>query len=102
MEFLGIKCHWRNPPYELVPSEDKKGFDVRVTDYGLPIYPIANLDDSEKEILVNFIIRAHRISHMTRDNEPDRHKWTCLGVPIIEKMFLTYFYENKRASIPLE
>lgn len=101
LEFLGIKAHWQKPPYTLVKGS-KKGFDINVEDFGLEMYPISTLSDNDREILLNFIIRAHRISHLTRDPEPDSYEWTCKGAPIIDRLFREHFYTKFKDKLPPE
>jgi len=101
LEFIGIKAHWQEPPYKLVKGF-KKGFDTNVEDFGIDLYPIPSLSGPEQEILLNFIIRAHRISHLTRDDEPDRHEWTCKGVPLIDRLFREHFYNQVKDRLSPE
>lgn len=101
LEFIGIGAHWQKPPYELF-SRQKKGRDVSCEDFGIAPYPIATLDDSDKDLLINFIIRAHRIAHFTRDNEPDRFKWTCLAAPLVNKLFREHFYNKLKEQLPIK
>jgi len=101
LEFIGIRVNWQAPPYELRPKK-KQGHDVNCEDFGIAPFPIETLSSSDREILSNFIIRAHRIAHFTRDDEPDRHNWTCLAVPLINRLFKEHFYDQVKDRIPIK
>ncbi len=101
LEFIGIKAAWKEQPYKLTPSK-KLGYDVNCTDFEINLHPCPRVGDPESEILLNFIIRAHRIAHFTRDNEPDRYEWTCKGVPIIDRLFREHFYNKVKDQLPVK
>jgi len=73
-----------------------------VEDFGINLYPICSLSEQDQITLLNFIVRAHRISHLTRNDEPDRHEWTCKGVPIIDRLFREHFYNMVKDRLPVK
>ena len=102
LEFIGIKAHWKKEPYELISKEpDKRTKDVCCKHFNIELYKLCDLKDGEPEILLNFILRAHRIAHFTRhDDVLDRHVWVCRAVPIIDRIFCEHFYDRVKDRLP--
>lgn len=107
LEFLGIKVKWQNSIPLLsshVSPDTRTPLDVHVSHYkelGVSVYPLPSSDSEEHRILANFLLRAHRIAHLTSHEAEDRNEATCPGAELVDKIFHEHFYDKVLHHIPV-